>query len=158
MQAYAAFEGGGARGYAHVGALQASEERGISFEGVAGTSIGAVVAALVAAGYTSSELFRLDGDAPAGVLTFDPIQKLNSADWSAFQRLSNSYFGRRVKPNAPNGWFIEALDVVGAAQFGRVFSMFCLWALLPILALKHRRVTGNLMQNLGITSAAGLAD
>jgi Patatin-like phospholipase len=51
MKAFGVFEGGGAKGYAHVGALQAIEARGIELEAVAGSSIGAVIALLIAAGY-----------------------------------------------------------------------------------------------------------
>jgi NTE family protein len=43
------FGGGGARGFAHLGVLKALHERGIPIDCVGGTSIGAVMAALVAA-------------------------------------------------------------------------------------------------------------
>lgn len=43
------FSGGGARGFAHLGVLKALDERGIQVDCVGGTSIGAVMAALVAA-------------------------------------------------------------------------------------------------------------
>ncbi|KQW45847.1 patatin [Pelomonas sp. Root662] len=43
------FSGGGARGFAHLGVLKALEERGIKIDCVGGTSMGAVMAALVAA-------------------------------------------------------------------------------------------------------------
>lgn len=42
--------GGGARGLAHVGVLQALEERNIKVDAIAGTSMGAIVGALYAAG------------------------------------------------------------------------------------------------------------
>ncbi|MDC7784851.1 patatin-like phospholipase family protein [Rhodoplanes sp. TEM] len=57
-----AFEGGGAKGIAHVGALKALEEALASAEpgsrvvGVAGTSAGAIVAALAAAGFRADDL------------------------------------------------------------------------------------------------------
>jgi NTE family protein len=154
LRAYAAFEGGGARGYAHVGALQASEERGIKFEGVAGTSIGAVVAALVAAGYTGSELFRLEGNRPVGLLAFDPLQKLNPTDWSAFQRLPRNYLIGGTKLRAFCEWVMGTLDSVGATRFRRRLQMFGIWVLLPILAQTHRHIASNLLHNLGITSPA----
>ncbi|MCA1054795.1 patatin-like phospholipase family protein [Rossellomorea aquimaris] len=50
------FSGGGVRGLALIGAYQAIEEKGLRFKRVAGTSAGAIVAAFVAAGYTSGEL------------------------------------------------------------------------------------------------------
>lgn len=83
VRAYVAFEGGGARGIAHVGFLRALEfptvlpdgtspqtngdpsndrpEGRFEILGAAGTSAGAIVAALTVAGYTSEELFSKDG-------------------------------------------------------------------------------------------------
>ena len=49
-----ALGGGGARGYAHIGAIDVLEERGIEIVSVAGTSMGALVGGLFAAG-------KLDG-------------------------------------------------------------------------------------------------
>ena len=48
--------GGGAKGLAHVGVLQALEERGYDSDIVVGTSMGAVVGALYAAGYTPEQV------------------------------------------------------------------------------------------------------
>lgn len=53
------FEGGGVKGVALVGALSVLEERGFVPRRLAGTSSGAIVAALRAAGYTSAELQRI---------------------------------------------------------------------------------------------------
>lgn len=48
--------GGGARGIAHVGVLKALEQHNIPIDFIAGNSMGAIVGALYAAGYTTSEL------------------------------------------------------------------------------------------------------
>jgi NTE family protein len=64
MNAYGIFQGGGAKGYAHVGALKAAEERSINFTRYGGTSAGAIIASLAAAGYTADEL--LDANKPLG--------------------------------------------------------------------------------------------
>jgi NTE family protein len=63
MRVHLALEGGGAGGIAHVGALHAIDEAGMDIRGVAGTSAGALVAGLVAAGYSGKELFD-PGPAP----------------------------------------------------------------------------------------------
>ncbi len=52
---YGVFEGGGAKGIALVGALAYAQSRGIAFRGFAGTSAGAIVASLAAAGYQASD-------------------------------------------------------------------------------------------------------
>lgn len=55
----AVFEGGGVKGVGLVGAAAVTEEKGYSFDCMAGTSAGAVVAALLAAGYRAALLKRL---------------------------------------------------------------------------------------------------
>ena len=50
---------GGAKGMAHLGALKAFEEAGITFSFVAGTSMGAVVGALLAKGYSAEDMRRI---------------------------------------------------------------------------------------------------
>ncbi len=54
-----AFGGGGAKAAAQIGVVKRLEELGIKPSYVAGTSMGSVIAALYAAGYTSAELERL---------------------------------------------------------------------------------------------------
>ncbi len=50
---------GGAKGMALLGALRAFEEENIEFDAVAGTSIGSVIGALYAKGYTVGDMLRL---------------------------------------------------------------------------------------------------
>src|SRR5690554_2544084 len=51
--------GGAARGLAHIGVLKALEEQGVAIDAIAGTSMGAVVGGLYAAGYSIAELEQL---------------------------------------------------------------------------------------------------
>ena len=53
------FGGGGARGAAHCGALQAFHEFGIKADIVAGTSVGSIVATLYSAGFTPRKMIEL---------------------------------------------------------------------------------------------------
>ncbi len=53
------FSGGGVRAIAFIGALKAAERKGITFNRTAGTSAGAIFAALVAAGYKADEIKSL---------------------------------------------------------------------------------------------------
>ena len=50
---------GGAKGMAHLGALKAFEEEGLKFSVVTGTSIGAIVGALYAKGYSSADMVAI---------------------------------------------------------------------------------------------------
>lgn len=48
--------GGGAKGLAHIGALKVIEEAGIKLDYIGGTSMGAIIGALYASGYSATEL------------------------------------------------------------------------------------------------------
>ncbi len=50
---------GGAKGFAELGALKAFEEYGIEFDAVAGASIGSIIGAFYADGYTSDNIYNL---------------------------------------------------------------------------------------------------
>ena len=54
-----ALSGGGARGIAHLGVLQALEEKGIPINMIAGTSAGAMAAAFYAAGLRPPDILRI---------------------------------------------------------------------------------------------------
>jgi len=58
-----ALSGGGAKGFAHVGALKALEESGIKPDVIAGVSAGAVVAALYSAGVSPDRMLKMFTDA-----------------------------------------------------------------------------------------------
>ena len=51
--------GGGTRGFAHIGALQALEEAGIRADVISGTSVGSIVGALYADGYNPTQMLEL---------------------------------------------------------------------------------------------------
>ncbi|MBB4080889.1 NTE family protein [Lewinella aquimaris] len=51
--------GGGAKGYAHIGALRVIEESGVRVDYIGGTSMGAIVGGLYAAGYSADQLEQL---------------------------------------------------------------------------------------------------
>ena len=72
--------GGGAKGLAHIGALKVIEEAGVKIDYIGGTSMGAIVGALYASGYSAQELdsiFRvtdfsslIQDNVPRGAKTF----------------------------------------------------------------------------------------
>nr|WP_299072147.1 patatin-like phospholipase family protein [uncultured Allomuricauda sp.] len=72
--------GGGAKGLAHIGALKVIEEAGVKIDYIGGTSMGAIVGALYASGYSAHELdsiFRvtdfsslIQDNVPRGAKTF----------------------------------------------------------------------------------------
>lgn len=71
-----ALGGGGGKGSAHLGVLRELERIGVEIDVVSGTSIGAIVGAVVAAGYTASEIERAFRDT-----TLRRILSLDPASW-----------------------------------------------------------------------------
>ena len=67
-----ALGGGAARGFAHIGVIQALEESGLAPDLVAGTSAGSLVAALYASGKSGNEL----------ALLADIMDEIAFADWA----------------------------------------------------------------------------
>ena len=61
--------GGGAKGIAHIGVIQALEDNNIPIDYIAGTSMGAIVGSLYACGYTPAEMMAI-------------INSESFADWS----------------------------------------------------------------------------
>ena len=70
--------GGGVKGSAHIGAIEALEENGIKISAVAGTSIGSIVGSLYAMGYTTEEMLKLFRYFSKGLLKADPKYLMNN--------------------------------------------------------------------------------
>lgn len=99
------FEGGGVRGSAFAGALQAAEEASITFARVAGTSAGSIVAALVAAGA--------------------------DADWIV-GRLNEKNFRDFLKPSQPSNRLIRRIPGLGSNAVSRLVFDHGLYSSEPI--------------------------
>lgn len=86
---FAIFEGGGAKGIAHVGAYAAADELHFEFVGVAGASAGAIVASLIAVGFKPKEIFNpeIRDENIFSAYSLSPTEALGAPDWRQFQRL-----------------------------------------------------------------------
>jgi NTE family protein len=84
------FEGGGAKGSALVGALNALEAAGHTTHRLIGTSAGAVVATLRAAGYSPTEMLAIINEKVNGVPRFSTFMDHPTASDFTQQQLSNS--------------------------------------------------------------------
>ena len=67
--------GGGAKGMAHIGALKVIEESGIRIDYIGGTSMGAIVGALYASGYSANQLDSLFTNADFNELIQDNLPR-----------------------------------------------------------------------------------
>ena len=110
--------GGGARGIAHIGAIEVLEERGYHITSVAGTSMGALVGGLYAAG-------QLD-ELKCRILNLDRKQMVSIMDVSLgldhiasgrhLMRLINSLIGDVMMEDLPIPFCCCATDVVGGRE------------------------------------------
>jgi NTE family protein len=141
-EAFGIFEGGGAKGVAHIGALKAAEDLNIKFVGAAGTSAGAIIAALVAVGYTADELITFEPAPPEHVLRrvchAGPLSLFGRDEWFRFSgfRRASSWPRLRLIPWPPKGWlWISLLLIVPVNIVLRLWWMLwrtlaCLWCIL----------------------------
>lgn len=67
--------GGGAKGLAHIGALKVIEESGIRIDYIGGTSMGAIIGGLYAAGYTPDQLDSIFSKTNFNILIQDKIPR-----------------------------------------------------------------------------------
>ena len=105
--------GGGVRGVAHVGVLQALEQRGVRVREIVGTSIGAIVGAAIASGTRSDALAER-----AGRFTRDDIVMVNR--WALLLngiRQTSVFTGERLRA------FIE--EVVTAKDWSELSIPLC---------------------------------
>lgn len=67
--------GGGAKGLAHIGALKVIEEAGVRIDYIGGTSMGAVIGALYASGYSAQQLDSIFRETDFSTLIQDDIPR-----------------------------------------------------------------------------------
>ncbi|MBD8161138.1 patatin-like phospholipase family protein [Pantoea agglomerans] len=94
LESYAVFEGGGIKGFAFTGVLDAANEAGIDFVGYAGTSAGAIIAYLASIGYSGKDIFNelknLDFDSFASNAAGESVKSLKRVynDWSKVEKIN----------------------------------------------------------------------
>ena len=118
----AVFKGGGAKGVAYAGALQACERAGLEFAAVAGSSAGAITAALVACGYRADDMLammpgalRAIGSPRRGAVAVGRSSLLSS---SGLRRWTAEAVADRVRP----GWR-ESSSAPPRVTFGELASV-----------------------------------
>lgn len=84
--------GGGVRGMAHIGLIQAMEEHGISATTVSGSSVGALVGALYANGNSVQDMLSLFKETPLFRYNFLTIVKPGFIDTDRYFEIFKGYF------------------------------------------------------------------
>ena len=108
--------GGGARGFAHVGVIKALEAAGIRPDIVAGSSSGAIVAALYASGYSGLELEQLAIELDQGALIDFSLFGSGWVQGVALQDYVNKAVGERPIEQLAKPFAVVATD----AKSGRM--------------------------------------
>ncbi len=115
MKIDAVFEGGGVKGIGFAGALAEIEKAGYEFENIAGTSAGAIVAALVAVGYTSGEI----------EYELEKLNYNNFKDRGRFSRIFSIMFKYGMyKGDFFENWIEELLERKGITTFGQLITEY----------------------------------
>jgi NTE family protein len=112
--------GGGARGIAHVGALQALAENGIRPDCVAGSSSGALVGALYAAGHSTETMLRFFETKSPFRLSRLSLGKPGLIDTAKVAEDFREYFPDDRFESLATPLFVTATDIVHARP--RVFD------------------------------------
>src|SRR5918993_4615035 len=108
------FEGGGLKGIALVGAYSALEEHGYRPQNLAGASAGAIVAALIAAGYTPAELREV-----IGALDLPSLEDPRKGRLPVFSRTVSILEHRGIyEGKALLRWLTSLLEAKGVRTFG----------------------------------------
>lgn len=104
--------GGGAKGFAHIGVIKVLEEAGLQIDYVAGTSMGAVIGALYASGYSTEQMEEIvrtqdwekmmNDDIPRRYIPFE--EKLTSTPYLATLPFFNK--GIKVKTGLKGGQMV----------------------------------------------------
>jgi NTE family protein len=109
-RADAVFQGGGVKGIALVGAAAAMEDAGYRWVNLAGTSAGAIVAALLAAGYPASRV--------GGWLRQIDLPALGGRAGSLREGWNLLFHDGLHSPEGLEGWLRERLAAAGVRRFG----------------------------------------
>ena len=111
--------GGGAKGLAHIGVLQAIDSAGLKIDYITGTSMGAILAAMYASGYSGKEIERIAREmdwssAMSGAVGYDEISIEQKDDYgSTFELPMNGF---KLQPSTG---FMEPQEVM--LKFSEVF-------------------------------------
>lgn len=108
------FSGGGIKAFALLGAFEEAEKRGFQFVRMAGTSAGSIVAALIAAGYTSEQIYKLLDELDLKKLIYG---KKGNIPTSLFRWLLIYWRMGLYSGNALENWIAEKLAAKGLTYF-----------------------------------------
>lgn len=159
--------GGGARGAAHIGVIKALEEQNIEITHVAGTSSGAVVGALYAAGYTWAETLQFFKSLPIFHYRRYAHRKPGFIDSLKFEKDFKKYFPTDSFEDLQRELFITATNLNDGTlkifNSGEIIKPLLASASLPgvftpVYINKDLYVDGGILNNFPVEPLIGICD
>lgn len=151
-------EGGGAKGIAHIGGLKALEESGFEVEVIAGSSAGAIIAGLCAAGYNADSILQLIPNkkiSSDSSLKKEPNDVIGKDNWKS---IKNFLFVRKMISNCNSVLRISLVVSLGLGAF-LFLCQFVQWYIIIIaLALLTFPISLNMWRVFRKFGLASLDD
>lgn len=155
--------GGGARGLAHIGVLRVLERAGANFDVISGTSMGAILGALYAAGHRAEDLYELasttswrdvvDLSLKTGVFKGDRLQSFLAEHIPAtFEELEIPFAVTVTDIESGEGLVLTEGDLVRAVRASSSFP----GAFEPIELNGRTVADGGIVNNLPVAAASYL--
>ena len=155
------FSGGGARGYAHIGALEAMREDGLEIDRLGGCSMGAFIAAMHASGLAPEEMRSRCRDelvrrSPFNDYTVPRVSLIRSRK---ARRMFERVFGETLVEELPISLFTVSADLLASRTvvhrsgllLEAVGASMSIPGLVPPLSQKgHLLVDGGVLNNLPV--------
>jgi len=145
--------GGGVRAIAHIGLLQALKENDIHPEIISGTSGGAMVGALYAAGYDTQTMLQFFKDTPLFKFSLYTLNKPGIMDTDKYSVFFKSYFKEDSFESLKKALYVTATNLLtGKLEFfssGELIRPILASAALPPI-FSPIEIEGNLYSDGGI--------
>lgn len=159
--------GGGARGIAHIGVLQALEELDIKPDVLSGTSSGSFVAAFYCYGYTPNEILKIFRSARFFKMVWPAMKASGLLDMRKTRKLFNQYFAEDSFESLKIPLYVTATNLKNGRStvfnHGPLIDALLASAAIPVLFHPVRigendYVDGGITDNLPVDSLIGKCD
>ena len=108
--------GGGVRGVAHIGLLQALKEKGLKPDMISGSSAGALVGALYGSGFSTEEMVQFFKNAPLFEWSYISLAKPGFLDSEKYKGFFEDYFTSKTFEELSVDLFVMTTDLEKGAS------------------------------------------
>lgn len=154
-----ALSGGGARGFAHVGAYKALTEAGIYPDIISGTSAGAIIGAMIADGHTADEIMDFFKERKLRDLAHPAMTRTGFMNLNGLERRLTDFLHAHHLESLKTPLVITATDInlgipvhwKSGELMPRVLASSCVPIVFsPVLIDEHQHVDGGVFMNLPV--------